>query len=73
MPKLRPLSVPGHPHDVTVFTAVKSWLDICTNNLGQICYETFLDDREFWEELPTVVEGLLRRVYEGLEYKNRLL
>lgn len=52
----------GHPHDVTVFLAVKSWFDICANNLGQITYETFVDDREFWEELPTIVEGLLRRV-----------
>ncbi|KAL1967875.1 hypothetical protein VTN77DRAFT_2564 [Rasamsonia byssochlamydoides] len=52
----------GHPHDVTVFVAVKSWFDTCANNLAQISYETFVDDREFWEELPTIVEGLLRRV-----------
>lgn len=32
------------------------------SNLDQITYDTFADDREFWEELPTLVESLLRRV-----------
>ena len=54
----------GHLHDVAVFIPVKGWFDICANNLTLLGYDTFMDDREFWEELPTIVEGLLRRMYE---------
>lgn len=43
---------------------MKSWLDYCLNNLDQITHDTFAEDREFWEELPTLVESLLRRVYD---------
>lgn len=52
----------GSPHDVTVFLAVKGWLDDVTNSLDQLTYDTFTDDRDFWEELPVLVEFLLRRV-----------
>lgn len=52
----------GTPHDITVFLAVKNWLDDVANNLDQLTYDTFTDDRDFWEELPVVVEFLLRRV-----------
>ena len=41
--------------------AVKNWFEGCLNNLEQISYETVVDDRELWEELPTVVDGLLKR------------
>lgn len=52
----------GNPHDVTVFLAVKNWLDDAVNNLGQLTYDTYTDDRDFWEEFPVMVEFLLRRV-----------
>ncbi|KAJ9326994.1 hypothetical protein DTO027B3_2234 [Paecilomyces variotii] len=57
----------GHPHDAAIFVAIKNWLiDDCLNNLELITLDTFLEEREFWEELPTVVEGLLRR---GLDFQ----
>lgn len=52
----------GNPHDVTVFLAVKNWLDDAVNNLDQLTYDTYTDDRDFWEEFPVMVEFLLRRV-----------
>lgn len=52
----------GNPHDVTVFLAVKNWLDDAVNNLDQLTYDTYNDDRDFWEEFPVIVEFLLRRV-----------
>lgn len=60
MPKLT--CPTGSPHDVTVFLAVKGWLDDVANSLDQLTYDTFTDDRDFWEELPVLVEFLLRRV-----------
>lgn len=60
VPKLRRST--GNPHDVTVFLAVKNWLDDAVNNLDQLNYDTYTDDRDFWEELPVMVEFLLRRV-----------
>lgn len=44
-----------------IFVTVKQWFALCAANLNQITYETFLDDRDLWEELPTIIEGLLRR------------
>lgn len=51
----------GSPHDITVFLAIKNWLDDVANNLGQLNYNTYADDRDFWEDFPVVVEYLLRR------------
>ncbi|KAL1880253.1 hypothetical protein Plec18167_003656 [Paecilomyces lecythidis] len=57
----------GHPHDTAIFVAVKNWLiDDCLGNMAVITPDTFLDEREFWEELPSIVEGLLRR---GLDFQ----
>jgi ubiquitin carboxyl-terminal hydrolase 34 len=52
----------GHSHDVTVFLAVKNWLDTCVQNPSHLDYGEMAEEREFWEEVPTIVEGLLRRV-----------
>ena len=52
----------GNPHDVAVFLAVKNWLDDAVNNLDQLTYDTYNDDRDFLEEFPVIVEFLLRRV-----------
>ncbi|KKK18163.1 hypothetical protein ARAM_004521 [Aspergillus rambellii] len=54
----------GLEHDTTVLLAVKHWLDDVVNGLDQLTHETFLEDREFWDELPILVEYLLRRVEE---------
>ncbi|PYH95762.1 ubiquitin hydrolase [Aspergillus ellipticus CBS 707.79] len=51
----------GSQHDMTVFMAVKSWLDDVANTLDQLPYEALVEDRDFWEELPTVVDSVLRR------------
>ncbi|PLB47101.1 ubiquitin carboxyl-terminal hydrolase [Aspergillus steynii IBT 23096] len=72
-PKLRPLQdardnleeicaviEKGPPH-ATVFLAAKNWLDDVANNLDQLTYEVVMADRDFWEELPGMVESLLRR------------
>jgi ubiquitin carboxyl-terminal hydrolase 34 len=41
--------------------ATKHWLDDCVSNLDRLTPEVFAEDHEFWEELPSVVEALLRR------------
>ncbi|TPX26244.1 hypothetical protein DIZ76_011705 [Coccidioides immitis] len=56
----------GHLRATPFFVAVKQWFDQCVNNLDQITYETFVEDRDFWEEIPAVVEGLVRREAELL-------
>lgn len=52
---------PGSPFDVRIFLQVKSWLETSVHSLDQINHEAFVDDRDFWEDLPTVLEALLRR------------
>ncbi|KAI9036388.1 putative ubiquitin C-terminal hydrolase [Aspergillus affinis] len=54
----------GPPHNVTVFLAAKAWLDDVATNLDQLTYEVLMVDRDFWEELPNLVESLLRRVQD---------
>ncbi|WEW57864.1 ubiquitin carboxyl-terminal hydrolase [Emydomyces testavorans] len=56
----------GHLHDGPVLVAVKQWFDQCVINLDQITHEAFLDDRDFWEEVPMVVDALVRREAELL-------
>jgi ubiquitin carboxyl-terminal hydrolase 34 len=51
----------GHPHEIMIFRSVKQWFTLCINNLSQVTLETIRDDREFWDDLPTIIEGLLRR------------
>ena len=38
-----------------------AWLEKCASRLGQLTQKAFVEDREFWESLPLVVEGILRR------------
>lgn len=52
----------GSPFDVKIFLEVKGWMDNVVHNLDQLTHETFVDDRDFWEELPILMESLLRRV-----------
>ncbi|RJE26267.1 hydrolase [Aspergillus sclerotialis] len=51
----------GSPSDVKVFLDLKTWLDHVVHNLDQLTHETFIDDRDFWEDLPILIESLLRR------------
>ncbi|KAL1955095.1 hypothetical protein VTO42DRAFT_9029 [Malbranchea cinnamomea] len=50
-----------HSHDVRIFLAVTAWLEQCVSHSDQLTYKSFTEDRDFWEELPCIVEGLLRR------------
>ncbi|KAI2935085.1 hypothetical protein CBS147320_819 [Aspergillus niger] len=61
----------GSQHDIPVFLAVKAWFDDVANNLDQLTPEVLAEDRDFWEELPTVVDSLLRRVVEFLPDEGR--
>ncbi|OJJ67421.1 hypothetical protein ASPBRDRAFT_341882 [Aspergillus brasiliensis CBS 101740] len=61
----------GSQHDIPVFVAVKAWFDDVANNLDQLTYEVLAEDRDFWEELPTLVDCLLRRVVEFLPDEGR--
>ncbi|PGH23651.1 hypothetical protein AJ80_02257 [Polytolypa hystricis UAMH7299] len=56
----------SHPHDVAVFLAVKAWLDLCVSHLDQITYESFIEDHEFWEEIPTLCTSLIKRQVDFL-------
>ncbi|KAH3559095.1 hypothetical protein KXW20_006175 [Aspergillus fumigatus] len=51
----------GTDHDVGVFLAVKHWFDEIVQTLDQSTDATYVDDRIFWEDLPLLVESLLRR------------
>ncbi|KAF7115388.1 hypothetical protein CNMCM5793_002204 [Aspergillus hiratsukae] len=51
----------GNQQDVGVFLAVKHWFDEIAKSLDQFTGETYVDDRIFWEDLPMLVESLLRR------------
>ncbi|KAL4864454.1 hypothetical protein BDV12DRAFT_176122 [Aspergillus spectabilis] len=51
-------------HDDLVFSAVKRWFDEVINGLEQLTHESVLDARYFWAEIPTLMEGLLRRCDE---------
>ncbi|KAE8554713.1 hypothetical protein EYB25_003254 [Talaromyces marneffei] len=50
-------------HDYTILNLIKQWLAGCVDSLSQVTLETIRDDpdREFWEDFPSIIEGLLRR------------
>ncbi|KAL4879060.1 hypothetical protein BJY04DRAFT_220654 [Aspergillus karnatakaensis] len=48
-------------YDVLVLGTVKKWFDTVTENLDQLSHESVIDARHFWAEIPTLMEGLLRR------------
>lgn len=51
----------GSAHDLNVFVALKTWFELCCENLNHLTYQVFTEDRDLWEEIPSVAEGLLRR------------
>ncbi|KAL4910198.1 hypothetical protein BDW74DRAFT_144626 [Aspergillus multicolor] len=51
----------GHEADTIAFTYVKQWLDDVVSSLKQFTYETYMDSRVFWDEVPLLTESLLRR------------
>ncbi|KAL3477353.1 hypothetical protein BJX99DRAFT_226442 [Aspergillus californicus] len=54
----------GSEHDSIVFGAVKQWLDEVVGSLNQLTHEAVVESRYFWDEVPLLMESLLRRVDE---------
>ncbi|RAK81654.1 putative ubiquitin C-terminal hydrolase [Aspergillus fijiensis CBS 313.89] len=52
----------GSDLDTTIFNAVKTWLDDVVNNLNSLTYAVLVEDRDAWEEVPSMMNGLLRRI-----------
>ncbi|KAL4968635.1 putative ubiquitin C-terminal hydrolase [Aspergillus stella-maris] len=48
-------------HEVIVFNAVKHWFDQVASSLNQLSHESFMDSRYFWDEVPLLIDSLLRR------------
>jgi ubiquitin carboxyl-terminal hydrolase 34 len=44
-----------------IFGAVKQWFDEVVNALEQLTFDVFMESRQFWDEVPIVLENLLRR------------
>lgn len=51
----------GSHLDEKVFIEVKHWMDDIVTRLDQLTAEAFVEDQDFWEDLPLVSESLLRR------------
>ncbi|KAL2808823.1 hypothetical protein BJX63DRAFT_18059 [Aspergillus granulosus] len=49
-------------YDTAILSAVKQWFGDVVNSLDHLTPDTFLESRYFWEEVPIVLENLLRRV-----------
>ncbi|KAL2842484.1 hypothetical protein BJX68DRAFT_244747 [Aspergillus pseudodeflectus] len=47
--------------DTMIFSAVKQWFDEVVNALEQLTSDVFMESRQFWDEVPIVLENLLRR------------
>ncbi|KAJ5368932.1 uncharacterized protein N7496_008692 [Penicillium cataractarum] len=54
------------PRDADAASAVKTWMDDCVKNLDRLTLEEFGESQEFWQQLPDVVESVLRRPHELL-------
>lgn len=51
----------GDDHDAKLLTVVKIWMDDCAQNLDRLTPGAIVEDLEFWELLPSLVEALMRR------------
>ncbi|EGD93595.1 ubiquitin carboxyl-terminal hydrolase [Trichophyton tonsurans CBS 112818] len=54
----------GTIRDRSVFDALRTWFDLCSETISVLTYQAFIEDRDFWEEVPSIIEGLLRRTTE---------
>ncbi|KAJ5286999.1 hypothetical protein N7478_002685 [Penicillium angulare] len=50
--------------EVKFLTAVKIWMDDCACSLDRLTPGAFVEDLEFWELLPSLVEAMMRRNQE---------
>lgn len=51
----------GDGRDATLVTRVKQWLDECTRNLDLVTPVAFTDEPDFWDNLPLLIETIMRR------------
>ncbi|KAL2848825.1 hypothetical protein BJY01DRAFT_211397 [Aspergillus pseudoustus] len=49
-------------YDTAIFGAVKQWFGDVVNSLDQLTPDTFMESRNFWDEVPIMLENMLRRV-----------
>lgn len=54
-------SFTGSQLDEKVFVEVKHWMSDIVQRLDQFTADVFIEDQDFWEELPMISESLLRR------------
>lgn len=59
--RLLTVLAPDHDYELTMFLAVRGWLDQCLERLDLITYKTCLADQELWEPFPNIIDILLRR------------
>ncbi|KAJ5088051.1 hypothetical protein N7456_011667 [Penicillium angulare] len=50
--------------EVKLLTVVKIWMDDCARSLDRLTPGAFVEDLEFWELLPNLVEAMMRRNQE---------
>ncbi|KAJ5872468.1 uncharacterized protein N7529_004821 [Penicillium soppii] len=53
--------ITGHQRESVVLATVQRWMNTCVKKLDRLTLEEFTSDLEFWENLPLIVERLLRR------------
>ncbi|KAJ5730261.1 uncharacterized protein N7483_004769 [Penicillium malachiteum] len=50
--------------EAKVLSVLKVWFDDCARNTDRLTPEAFMEDLEFWEHLPRLIEILMRRNQE---------
>ncbi|KAI5296982.1 hypothetical protein KEM56_005170, partial [Ascosphaera pollenicola] len=51
----------GTPLDISAFLSVKAWLAACEEHIDLLTYDIIAKDRGFWDEVPSILEALMRR------------
>ncbi|OQD90430.1 hypothetical protein PENANT_c001G09677 [Penicillium antarcticum] len=51
----------GHPREGIALAATKQWLNTCVKELDRVTLAAFMDETEFWENFPWIMDRLVRR------------
>ncbi|KAJ5542931.1 hypothetical protein N7535_005353 [Penicillium sp. DV-2018c] len=51
----------GHIHEGTALISIRQWLWMCVQNIHRLTVDEYASDLEFWEDLPFILDRLLRR------------
>ncbi|KAK5800872.1 hypothetical protein VI817_003084 [Penicillium citrinum] len=54
----------GMHHASSCLEDVQIWLTRCAQSPNRLTPQTYLEDQEFWEQVPLLVEALLKRKYD---------